>query len=74
MLKQYDILDAKILSACRKASKSLLLDRGVLAEARRLAEETGREMHRIIDQRSQFLRRAGRIAFDRKSGWRCVDS
>ena len=69
-MSTYDTLDAEIKDAIT-AGRHPLYAGNVCAEARRIAEATGREEFRVIDGRLQSMRKAGTITADRKAnaGW-----
>lgn len=74
-MRTYVVLDAEIVKAIQADSHPLYA-RNVGAEARRIAELSGREEFRVIDGRLQALRKAGLIAPNRKApaGWMLADS
>ncbi len=72
----YTKLDQLIVCAVGASRQAPMYDRLVAAEGGRIAAETGRDAMRVIDGRTQALRRAGRIAYynkgqapDGKAGW-----
>ncbi len=69
-MSTYETLDQEIVTAIRAGSRPLYAS-AVFADAQRIADAYGREAMRVIDGRLQALRKAGRIAANRKadSGW-----
>lgn len=70
-MSNYDELDRLILSrvgahGVRLASIATV---AVWIEADRIADELGRKAYRVVEERLQALRRAGKIKFDSKAGW-----
>lgn len=72
----YTELDQLIVCAVGASRQAPMYNRLVAAEGERIAAETGRDAMRVIDGRTQVLRRAGRIAYhnkgqapDGKAGW-----
>ncbi len=66
----YSTLDAEIIRSIQ-VGKHPLYAKPVCTEARRIAAASGRDEMRVIDGRLQTLRKAGKIAADRKAvaGW-----
>lgn len=69
-MSTYTQLDQSIMEAIR-TDKHPLYAKAVCAEARRIAQATGRDEVRVIDGRLQALRKAGVIVSNRKAdaGW-----
>lgn len=68
-MSTYQKLDAQIIESIM-AGEHPLYSR-IVTEAKRIAEATGREEFRVVDGRLTALRKAGKIAADRKApaGW-----
>ena len=62
MSKMYAELDALILHAIRNYG-ACLYNKGVRKEAGRIADATGRDADRVIDGRTQALRKKGNIEY-----------
>lgn len=77
-MSQYEQLDSLILEAIGARRNPLYADT-CAAEAKRLAEATGREPFRVIDGRLTALKKAGRIRHFAKAekngqgGWHVVN-
>jgi len=70
-MSQYDDLDAAILARIDAGHTQFINihEGAVLAESRRLADQTGRAAFRVVDGRLQSLRKRGLIEFARGFGW-----
>lgn len=72
-MSTYDSLNNLIIARLREhgAMKLIFLNaQEVRAECDRLMSATGREGFRIIDGQLQKLRKAGKLEFDSKDGWK----
>lgn len=68
-MKSYSELDAAILAHVASGSKAHpMYARKINGIARGLLNPT-QSVARLIDRRMQAMRKAGRLAFSRKSGW-----
>jgi hypothetical protein len=63
-MSQYDTIDRLIVEAIKRG-QAPLYDRAANAEATRLAKAMGKSDYRLVDYRTQALRKAGRIAHKR---------
>ncbi|MBK8810777.1 MAG: hypothetical protein IPN69_08620 [Acidobacteria bacterium] len=70
-MSNYDELDRLILSrvGAHGVRFACIAAGAVWIEADRIADELGRKAYRVIEERLQSLRRAGKIKFDSKAGW-----
>lgn len=75
-MSQYADLDKAILDRLDGGGDwplHFLFAHEVRRECERLAKATGRESFRVMDGRLQALRKAGKIAYDTKTGWSLKD-
>lgn len=69
-MTDYTKFDAALLGKVKAGYRWFSeIHRGPLAV---MAREIGEEDFRITDRRLQALRKAGKLTFDRKAGWRVV--
>jgi len=72
-MSHYELIDKLIIKALDEVhglSFIALHSQGRRNECDRLAAIKGRESFRVMDARLQALRKAGKIEYDSKAGWR----